>query len=245
MKRNNGGLLFCVLLAAGLLAACLPQVTMPAVSHKTYTAADFGIATVKSAVDFNQNGIDDYADFVLGARKDAERKPKYDGSYYVKGGFPPENIGVCTDLVWRAFREAGYDLKAMVDADIAAHTALYPRAKTPDPNIDFRRVKNLHVFFGRYALSLTTDLSQIDQFQPGDIVVVNDQSHIGIISDKRNEKGEPYFLHNAGQWEREEDALARWSILAHYRFDASRLPPGFIAAFLKSGQGVEKPASAK
>ena len=74
-----------------------------------YTAEDFGIQTVTSPVDYNGNGVDDYTDILLGARKDAKQKPRYDGAY-VDGGYPPEDTGVCTDLIWRAFREAGYSL---------------------------------------------------------------------------------------------------------------------------------------
>ncbi len=34
-----------------------------------------------------------------------------------------------------------------MDADIAAHLDAYPTIQTPDPDIDFRRVKNLDTFF--------------------------------------------------------------------------------------------------
>lgn len=53
---------------------------------RIYTMEDLGMKVVKSAVDFNENGVDDYRDFLLGARKDAENFPKYDGSY-VQGGY--------------------------------------------------------------------------------------------------------------------------------------------------------------
>ena len=45
-------------------------------------------------------------------------------------------------MIWRALEEAGYDLKAMVDADIAKDKESYG-IEVADPNIDFRRVKNL------------------------------------------------------------------------------------------------------
>ena len=35
----------------------------------------------------------------------------------------------------------------------------------PDQNIDFRRVKNLYVFFNLNAESLTTDISKISEWQ--------------------------------------------------------------------------------
>lgn len=183
----------------------------------------FQITRVLSTVDKNGNGVDDYTDILLGAKKDAENHPKYSAAYYA-GGYPPEDEGCCADLVWRAFDHAGYTLKDMVDEDIAAHTENYPATNgTPDPNIDFRRVRNLKVFFERYAVSLSLDPTKIEEWQPGDIVTFDDPGHIGIISDLRNEKGIPYLLHNAGQKDREEDALLRYHISGHFRFDASQL----------------------
>ena len=41
--------------------------------QKFYTAENFNIATIKSSVDYNNNGVDDYTDILLGARKDAEK----------------------------------------------------------------------------------------------------------------------------------------------------------------------------
>ena len=55
---------------------------------------------------------------MFGARKDAEIHPRYNGAYY-DGGYPPDDIGVCTDVIWRAFKNAGYNLKDMVDNDIS------------------------------------------------------------------------------------------------------------------------------
>ena len=38
----------------------------------------FGIEPLQSSMDYNQNGLDDYADFLAGARKDAKNRPTYD-----------------------------------------------------------------------------------------------------------------------------------------------------------------------
>ncbi len=157
--------------------------------RRYYSAAHFGVSTVHSEVDFNCNGVDDYTDIMLGAREDAKNRPRNDGAYQ-PGGYPPDNIGVCTDVIWRAFKRAGYSLKDMVDADIAAHSDLYPRATTPEPSIDFRRVPNLMVYFQRHAISLTTDLTQIAEWQQGDVVIFG-SNHIAIISDRRNADGIP------------------------------------------------------
>ena len=190
--------------------------------QKTYKAEDFNIATIYSEVDYNENGKDDYTDLLLGARKDAENKPKYDGAYQ-EGGYPPDDIGVCSDVVWRAFKNAGYNLRAMVDADIVSRPEAYPRIEKPDTNIDFRRVRNLRIFFEKYAVSLTQDINEIDQWQPGDIVIFGKDKHIGIVSDKRNKEGHTYIIHNGGQPNREEDYLKRGTVTGHYRFDASLL----------------------
>ena len=205
--------------AAALLLSVLDYWNL--LPHKTYTAEHFGIETLQSPLDADGDGIDDYTDILLGARQDAENHPKYDPAY-LAGGYPPENRGVCTDVVWRALQNAGYDLKAMIDADIARNTALYPRVQgTPDPNIDFRRVPNLRVFFDRHAECLTLDPEDIAAWQPGDIVTFGSR-HVGIISDKRNRDGIPYLIHNSGQPRREEDALLRCHrnhpISGHYRW---------------------------
>lgn len=195
-----------------------------------YTAEEFGIETITSPVDYNGNGIDDYTDILIGARKDAQNKPKYDNSYRV-GGYPPDNIGVCTDVAWRAFKNAGYCLKDMVDEDIKENIELYPGvAGKSDPNIDFRRVSNLKVYFERHAVSLTLDPTKIEQWQPGDIVTYDDK-HIAIVSDRRNRRGVPYIIHNGGQPVREEDALTRQRISGHFRFDASKLKKEDLIAF--------------
>lgn len=214
-KMILGGVLVFLVTAALLL---LKEFGM--LPEKTYTAKDFDIETKYSSVDFDEDGVDDYTDIMLGARLDAENHPKYNGAY-VDGGYPSDDIGVCSDVVWRAFKNAGYCLKDMVDLDIQNRLGSYPRVEKPDPNIDFRRVKNLRVFFKEYALSLTTDITQISQWQPGDIVIFDDDKHIGIVSDKRNKSGQPYIIHNGGQPNREEDYLHKSNVTGHYRFDAS------------------------
>lgn len=191
-----------------------------------YNANDFNIKTIYSKVDFNSNKLDDYTDMVLGARKDAENKPEYTNKYY-DNAYPPDNEGVCTDVIWRAFKNAGYSLRDMVDYDIQNHPEEYPNIVYKDSNIDFRRVENLKIYFNRHAITLTIDTEEINKWQPGDIVIFEDK-HIGIISDKRNNKGQPYVIHNNGQLNREEDFLNKMKVTAHYRFDASKINPNYL-----------------
>ncbi len=158
---------------------------------------------------------------VVGARKDALAMPAYVNAYYA-GGYPPEDEGTCTDLVWRAFLEAGFNLKDAVDEDIRLNRSAYPKITIRDPNIDFRRVQNLKVFFERHAVKLTNDVYDTDQWQAGDIVIFGNDAHIGIVSDIRNANDIPYLIHNNDQPLREEDRLEYGSytmgIAGHYRF---------------------------
>ncbi|WP_243237169.1 DUF1287 domain-containing protein [Heliobacterium chlorum] len=184
------------------------------------------VSLVLSGQDRDRDGLDDSLDIAAGARSEVDRKPIYQSNYYV-GGYPPDTEGVCTDVVWRAFRDAGYDLKALVDEDIRKNPRAYPRvAMRPDPNIDFRRVPNLVVFFKRYGQMLTTDVVSGDaanlvEWQPGDIVVFGlgtSLEHIGVVSDRRRSDGIPLVIHNSGPTPREENALVLWPAKIDYHF---------------------------
>jgi uncharacterized protein YijF (DUF1287 family) len=179
-------------------------------------------------IDKDGDGINDLDDIIEGARKDMENKPRYKSVYY-DGGYPPPNEGVCTDVIWRALMDAGYNLKDMLDKDIRENTSDYPRVNgAPDPNIDFRRVKNLVPFFKKSATSLTTeiipgDAENLKEWQGGDIVVFDDPvEHIAIVSDKRRNDGVPLIIHNAGPYTLENDMILEWPspITHHFRFPA-------------------------
>jgi len=81
------------------------------------------------------------------------------------------------------------------------------------------------VFFDKYAIKLTNDTKKIEEWQPGDIVIFDNNKHIGIVSDKRNKDGQVYIIHNGGQPNREEDYIKRTNatVVAHYRFDATKI----------------------
>lgn len=174
------------------------------------------IPQVHSSVDKDNDGIDDQTDILQGALDYVASRPKYKSKYY-RTGYPNDGYGVCTDVVAFALKNAGYDLMTLVQQDIEANPADYDMDE-PDQNIDFRRVKNLRVYFSHSAISLTTDISEIEEWQGGDIVVF--KNHIGIVSDRRNENGVPYVIHHNDPWQRtyEEDILEdREDIVGHYR----------------------------
>lgn len=181
--------------------------------------------------DQNGNGKDDALDLVEGARVQVDRKPLYRSAYYA-GGYPPDSEGVCTDLVWRAFQYAGYDLKSMLDKDIASALKEYPRVEGhPDSNIDFRRVPNLYVFLKRHAITMTNEVKPWDpenlkEWQPGDIVILGaNHDHIGIVSDSRYRNGVPKILHHGSRYPSEDNALGYWpgGVLAHFRLEPEEL----------------------
>ena len=91
-----------------------------------------------------------------------------------------------------------------------------------DKNIDFRRVVNQEVFFQIYAESLNTNIYNIGEFMPGDIITFDDSAHIAMISDKYNINGVPYLIQNRDetQEQKEEDRLetTEMKVTGHYRF---------------------------
>lgn len=102
-------------------------------------------------------------DILQGALDYCNTKPKYKSKYY-DSGYPDDGYGVCTDVVAFAMKAAGYDLMELVKKDIQEHPDDYGIAET-DKNIDFRRVRNLQVFFRNYVDNLTTDVFDVDNWQ--------------------------------------------------------------------------------
>ncbi|MCD8511827.1 MAG: DUF1287 domain-containing protein [Bacillus sp. (in: Bacteria)] len=179
-----------------------------------------------STVDSNSSGYPDPIDIVMEARKEVEQRTTYRSAYYA-GGYPPDDEGVCTDVIWRALMAIDVSLKDLMDEDIANNTELYPRVDgSPEPNIDFRRVPNQYVFFERHLESLTTDLipgdvENLQEWQPGDIVVFLDGfHHVAIVSDRRARDGTPYIIHNSRPFASEVKLTSlRTPIAGHYRWN--------------------------
>lgn len=207
--------IFFIALAAIFLMCSFSYAHITCLFSRAYDLIRFGITPVMNAADYNHNLIDDYTDIMRGARKYIKMNPEYKDAYY-QGGYPPEGEGVCTDVIWNAFQNAGYDLKAMVDEDVKANQSAYLGKKKQDTNIDFRRVGILNTFFKRNVLSLTTDIEQIGEWLAGDIVVYD--GHIAIVSIRRNKEGKPYVIHHASYGCYEEDRLDYKRIVGHYRF---------------------------
>jgi hypothetical protein len=180
---------------------------------------------------------------LAGAREEAKRKTRYDISmgYYVTrfkngkdtrravfpGGDIDPAIGVCTDLVVRALRRAGYDLQALIQADRRRRPRGYV-GRRANRNIDHRRVPNLLLYFKRHGKRLTTraDAKSCPRWLGGDIVFWNLDGrgridHVGIVSDRRDPKtGRPWVIHAypSPGYTAELDVLESWPIVGHFRF---------------------------
>ncbi|MCI6899012.1 MAG: DUF1287 domain-containing protein [Tenericutes bacterium] len=186
------------------------------IPHKKYSNKDFNIKTYTSRIDKDNDGVDDQTDILNNVKDYIKKQPKYKSKYY-DTGYPNDKYGVCTDVVAFGLKGAGYDLMELVNEDIKNNKDLYD-IDIIDKNIDFRRVKNLKIYFERNTISLTTDPKKIEEWQAGDIVIF--KKHIGIVSDKRNKRGVPFIIHHANPYQRyyEEDILEyRNDIVGHYR----------------------------
>jgi uncharacterized protein YijF (DUF1287 family) len=151
----------------------------------------------------------------------------YDGSYRripYPGGDVPANIGVCTDVVIRAYRQLGIDLQQKVHEDMRAAFSAYPRTwglRGPDPNIDHRRVPNLQAFFRRRGAARPVP-SDAGAYTAGDLVtwmLPGNLPHIGIVSDRRTPDGaRPLIVHNIGRGPEVEDMLFEYPITGVFRY---------------------------
>lgn len=168
---------------------------------------------------------------------------RYDGAYLsipYPNGDVPSDIGVCTDVIIRAYRAIGADLQRLVHEDMASHFSVYPSTriwglKTTDRNIDHRRVPNLQVFFTRHGTQLpVTDNAQ--DYKPGDIItwmLPGNLPHIGIVTDRTSSSsGHPLIAHNIGAGPKLEDMLFDYKITGHYKYVPEKYnsgtPPGLF-----------------
>ncbi len=77
-------------------------------------------------------------------------------------------------------------------------------------------------YFAKYGTKLKTALKP-GIWKAGDIVywkLPNGLDHCGVVSDRLNGKGLPLVIHNIWQTA-EEDVLAKWKVVAHFRFPRS------------------------
>lgn len=154
----------------------------------------------------------------------------YDGRYRkldYPGGDVPNHLGVCSDVVIRAYRALGIDLQVSVHRDMKQHFDEYPDRwglTAPDPNIDHRRVPNLERFFTRMGAARPT--TRRADYRAGDVVswrLENGAPHIGIVQSRRSDDGKrPLIVHNIGRGPVVEDVLFAYPLYGHFRYWPAR-----------------------
>lgn len=188
------------------------------------------VATLFSGVATQPAHADAFTDaLVAAAMERLEHEVTYDGRYRsldYPGGDVPDDVGVCTDLVVRAYRAVGIDLQVQVHEDMAANFSEYPDhwgLTRPDRNIDHRRVPNLQVFFENRGSALPANPDS-SEYVPGDLVtwmLPRNLPHIGIVVARRSADGlRPLIVHNIGRGPEIEDVLLTFPITGHYRYRA-------------------------
>jgi len=168
-------------------------------------------------------------DIVNAANERTTHNIRYDGAYFsiaYPNGDVPADIGVCTDVIIRAYRKLGVDLQKLVHEDIDKNFNKYPSNRIwgltkPDKNIDHRRVPNLQAFFKRHGTNLPiSDIAS--DYKPGDLVtwmLPKNLPHIGIVTDKlESNTGNPLIVHNIGRGPEASDILFSYKITGHYRY---------------------------
>ncbi|MEM6625670.1 MAG: DUF1287 domain-containing protein [Pseudomonadota bacterium] len=149
----------------------------------------------------------------------------YDPAYIAldyPGGDPPDDRGVCTDVVVRAYRGVGVDLQRSVHEDMTDHFSDYPAfwgLSRPDANIDHRRVPNLETYFSRQGALLGANVPE-DDLQPGDIVSwrVDRLPHIAVASSRRGGAGRVRFVHNIGAGPQLDACYDAWPRTGVFRY---------------------------
>ena len=164
---------------------------------------------------------------VASANEQTEKTRYYDASYVqinYPGGDVPLERGACTDVIIRAFRQGGVDLQKEVHEDMERDFSAYPSKwglKSPDPNIDHRRVPNLRTFFERKGKALAITNNPED-YLPSDVVTWDlggGATHIGMVSNVWADEAQNYLIvHNIGRGVKLENVLFAWRITGHYRY---------------------------
>ena len=186
-----------------------------------FTAPDFA--------DTDGDGIADSVDILLGAKKTVLLHSAYKNTapkLAYPGGDVPADVGVCTDVIVRALRNAGIDLQKAIFEDAGSAPHAYPAIPGRNPSLDHRRVRNLAVYFKRHWRAI----ERLEDLLPGDIVLLDTfpskpgPDHIGIVSDALGRRGLPLVINawTDGFHTDEMDLLPSIPMTIAYRAPAKR-----------------------
>jgi len=196
-----------------------------------YTLLLLFLSSALNASEFNE-------DIVKSLVERTTHNINYDGSYIsiaYPNGDVPQNIGVCTDVIIRAYRKLGTDLQKLVHEDMKSNFLLYPSKRiwglnSTDKNIDHRRVPNLQAFFKRHGEDLKISNNKTD-YSVGDIVtwvLPGNLPHIGMVIDQVDPvSGNPMIVHNIGRGPKIDDMIFDYKITGHFRFEPTKYNKSF------------------
>jgi uncharacterized protein YijF (DUF1287 family) len=179
--------------------------------------------------DQDGDGIADSVDILLGAKKTVLLRSAYKETapkLAYPGGDVPTDVGVCTDVIVRALRNAGIDLQKEIFEDAGKAPKAYPGIPKRNTNLDHRRVRNLAVYFKRHW----RPIQRRGDLLPGDVVMLDTfpdrpgPDHIGIVSDLRGPSGSPLIINawTNGYHTDEMDLLSFVPMTIAYRAPASK-----------------------
>lgn len=165
-------------------------------------------------------------------------------------GYPwgdiPDHIGTSADLLVRCFRRTDLDLQQLVHHDRKTNPKRYPTKlfarKTPDKNLDHRRVAFLFAFAKAYFPEAPTETDKPEAlalFQPGDVVfwsVGGREGHpgqIGIVLDRRDDSGMPLVATINAEDGRAtiHHRLDTWQVVGHFSLEPDWTLERFLEAY--------------
>lgn len=200
------------------------------IQHTEHLPGEFGLPEYSIDLDVNKNHVNDAKDILQGALNYVAMHPEHEELHEYPGdGWPSGKKGSAGDVVAYAFKEAGFDLRTLINQDITKNPDAYDSKNPLAENIAFRVVENQRVYFSRYAESLDTDYTKTKEWQQGDVVFF-EKNHVAVVADKVNEKGIRFIVHNfwkyqAGYFQDVLETNAWGKVVGHYRVARKMLTP--------------------
>ena len=199
------------------------------IQHTQHYPDEFNIPNLRVGYDANKNRIDDSVDIVEGAKEFVAKNPKHEIFTEYSSGFPNKNVGSNGDPVAYAFRYAGYDLQKLINDDIQKNPEAYDSSRPQSENAAFRDVKNLEVYFSRYADKHDNDYYNLNDWQTGDVVFF-EKNHCAVVADRVNDNGVRFIIHlfwehQAGYFQDILETNAWGKVTGHYRASSRMLSP--------------------
>lgn len=180
-------------------------------SYPALSTADLPSLPKRLLRGHDQDGdhIFDTLDLHIGAIKTKLNGASYQEGYerikYPLGDVSREK-GVCTDVVIRALRNAGWDLQELLYNDMLASPRSYGLKGKPNRHIDHRRVRRLIVYFQKHFKSLPIEFNPDQQtgddaWLPGDLIFMDTlqkgrPTHVGLVAGELGPSGMPLIINN-------------------------------------------------